>query len=169
MARTLAFAALAARSAFAALAALAACTTYQDDLARGQKAFESHDYDRSLAIFRPLEGDIASLSPEERTHYAYLRGMTDYRIGFRADARHWLAIARTLEQETPGVLVPDWKRRMNDALTEMNEAVYTTGVRSLVDDESAGTSEDSKAHASPTVLPQAAVDAGAAASDAASD
>jgi hypothetical protein len=149
--------------ATAALLALAACTTYQDDLARGQKAFETHDYERSLAIFRPLETDLSALSPVDQAHYAYLRGMTDYRIGFRADARHWLAIARTLEQETPGVLLPDWKQRMTDALTEMNESVYTTGVASLVDDESAGTSENAAgpANAKTTALPQVAADAGA--------
>ena len=149
-----------------ALVGLAACTTYQDDLARGQKAFESHDYDRTLAIFRPLESDLDSLSVEDRAHYAYLRGMTDYRIGFRADARHWLSIAKTLEQETPGVLIPDWKRRMTDALGELNETVYTTGVGSLVDDENQATSDDAKSSGkTSSVLPLAATDAGAGSDD----
>jgi hypothetical protein len=146
--------------ATAALVAIAACTTYQDDLARGQKAFETHDYDRSLAIFRPLEGEQQHLSPEDRAHYAYFRGMTDYRIGFRADARHWLALAKTLEQETPGVLVPDWKRRMDEALSDLNDTVYTTGMQSLVDDETAGRNEDAPRTTQTAPLPLAPADAG---------
>ena len=35
-----------------ALFALAGCTTYRDDLARGQHAFEESSYERALAVFR---------------------------------------------------------------------------------------------------------------------
>ncbi len=113
------------------LAALAACTTYRDDLSRGQTAFEQNNHERALAIFRHLERESSHLSTPERAHYAYLRGMTDYRIGYRADARHWLMVAKAIDTETPGVLPADWKTRLNEALGELNEVVYASGVDSL--------------------------------------
>ena len=110
---------------------LAGCTTYRDDLQRGQTAFEQDKYERALAMFRALEPDMSQLTAQERGHYAYLRGMTDYRIGYRADARHWLMVARAIDGETPGSLPTDWKTRMKEALGELNEQVYKEGTASL--------------------------------------
>jgi hypothetical protein len=112
-----------------------ACTTYQDDLLRGQKAFEQNEYERTLAIFRQMEPDLGQLAQDDRARYAYLRGMTDYRIGYRADARHWLSIARSIDEQLPQALPPSWKQRMVDALGEMNETVYTTGYQALTNSE----------------------------------
>jgi hypothetical protein len=108
-----------------------ACATYEEDLARGQQAFDQSEHERALAILRALETDTGRLSLGDRAHYAYLRGMTDYRIGFKADARHWLSIAAAIEQQTPGSLPADWSKRMAESLKELNEEVYTGGVASL--------------------------------------
>jgi hypothetical protein len=113
------------------LASLAGCATYQDDLRRGQRAFEQSEHERALAIFRALERDTGRLSVVERAHYAYLRGMTDYRIGYKGEARHWLAVASAMERETPGSLPPEWEKRMAESLQELNEEVYTGGIASL--------------------------------------
>ena len=107
------------------------CQTYQDDLTRAQRAFEQNQHERALAILRQLEPDTARLSPSEQAQYAYVRGMTDYRIGYKVDARHWLALCRTMEQATPGLIPQDWKTRAVDALNEMNENVYGGGLESL--------------------------------------
>jgi hypothetical protein len=112
-------------------AAALGCTTYRDDLVRGQTAFEQNNHERALALFRVLEPDTAHLTTPERAHYAYLRGMTDYRIGYRADARHWLLVAQSMELETPGVLPADWKTHLGETLGELNDAVYTDGIESL--------------------------------------
>ena len=110
---------------------LAGCNTHQDTFVRGQKAFEQNAHERALAHFRRLEPNLDHLSSPERTQYAYLRGMTDYRIGLRGDARHWLAIARVLEDESPGALPVDWKARADEALAELNDAVYDEGIERL--------------------------------------
>ena len=107
------------------------CATYENDLARGHHAFEENDHERALAIFRGLERDVGRLSIGDRAHYAYLRGMTDYRVGFKSEARHWLALAAAIEQQAPGSLSEDWVKRMNDSLKELNESVYTAGIGSL--------------------------------------
>ena len=40
--------------------------------------------------------------------------MTDYRLGYKSEARHWLSVAAALEQQTPGSLPADWDKRMGD-------------------------------------------------------
>jgi hypothetical protein len=110
---------------------VAGCQTYQDDLTRAQRAFEQNQHEHALAILRQLEPDTQRLSITEQAQYAYVRGMTDYRIGYKVDARHWLSLAKSMEAQTPGLLPQDWKARTNDALTEMNEGVYGGGLDSL--------------------------------------
>jgi hypothetical protein len=108
----------------ALLFALGACATYREDLNRGQRLYEENEYEHALAIWRMLEADMDSLDLTDQARYAYLRGMTGYRLGFRPDARHWLAIARAIEQVHPGGLSPQWKQRLDEALADLNRDVY---------------------------------------------
>ena len=106
------------------LAAATGCATYHEDLQRGQRAYEANSHEQALAVFRMLEADTSHLTAQERAEYSYLRGMTDFRIGYKADARHWLALSKAMEDQTPGTLPGDWKPRMEEALT----AVYSDRV-----------------------------------------
>lgn len=111
------------------LAPLAACATYQDDLQRGTKYYESNEHERALAVFRSLEDDIDSLRSEEKVRYYYFRGMTDYRLAsdtykVRPDARYWLGLAQAGEKETPNSLSEEQKGRLKDALDDLNKDVY---------------------------------------------
>ncbi len=107
------------------------CTTYRDQLARGQHAFEANDPDRTLAILRDLEPDVGRLGFEEQASYAYLRGMADYQIGLQRDARHWLSLARAYEASSPGLLSAAWKVMMTAALEELDEIVHARGTTGL--------------------------------------
>ena len=111
--------------------ALVHCSTYSDSLGRGRKAFDAGEHERALAIFRSMQNDVGELSMPERALYGYLRGMTDYRIGYRAEARHRLALAAETEKETPGSLAPDISKRLVETLSDLNEQVYDQGVTSL--------------------------------------
>ena len=125
-----------------AILPLTACATYGDELSRGQTAFEQNQHERALGVFRALENDESHLSPEEHARYAYLRGMTDYRIGYKADARHWLIVAKALEGQTPNSLPADWKTTMNERIKELNEEVFGGGVESLANVKKAAKSTD---------------------------
>jgi hypothetical protein len=103
---------------------LASCVTYAEELNRGQRYFQANEYERALAVWRVLEADVDSLSPTDRTRYAYLRGMTDYRMSLREDARHWLALARAYEQATPGGIEEGWRDRMKEALKDLDNDVH---------------------------------------------
>jgi len=116
------------RTALVLLLAIAlcpvACATYREDLNRGQRMYEENQYEHALALWRDLEDDSDSLSFNDQARYAYLRGMTDYRLGFRADSRHWLAIAKATEQAHAGGLSGEWKERMEQSLTDLNKDIY---------------------------------------------
>jgi hypothetical protein len=109
------------------IASLVGCATYHDDLVRGQHYYDVNQYNDALAIWRILEIDWDSLSYAEQSRYSYLRGMTDYRMGFRADARHWLSIAKAVEQKHPGGLDAQANAQLTQVLTELNTAVYAMG------------------------------------------
>jgi len=108
----------------AALLLATACATYREDLNRGQRLYEENQYERALAIWRVLETDMDSLSLNDQARYAYLRGMTDYRLRFRADARHWLGLASAIEKEHAGGLSVEWKERLKVTLEDLNHDVY---------------------------------------------
>ena len=133
-----------------ALVALAAplvalgCTTYQDDLSRGQKYYEGNEHERALAVLRMLEHDLDSLKPEDRVKYFYYRGMTDYRLAsdtykVRPDARHWLGLAQAGEEETPSALSDEQTARVKEALDDLARDVYGGA-----DNDDAATKKDDK-------------------------
>lgn len=102
-----------------AVACLCSCAGHADALERGQRLYEDNQYERALALWRELDRREAAFGPRERARYAYFRGMTDYRLGFRDDARHWLAIAKATDAQQPGALVPTWLERLDGALTDL--------------------------------------------------
>jgi len=106
---------------------LSGCATYASELNRGQAAFENNKYELSLAIFRALEPDLEHFDNIERARYSYLRGATDARLGYRADSRHWLAIAKELDENNKKRLPDDWRKRLDATLADFNELVYAGG------------------------------------------
>ena len=137
--------------------AFGACATYREDLNRGQRLYEQNEFERSLAIWRYLEEDFDSLSYNDQARYAYLRGMTDYRLAggkggqdaaYRAHARHWLAVAKAIEQEHSGGLSEQWKQRLEEALGDLNSDVY--GLKEPVSAPSAAPSAAAPAPAAST-------------------
>jgi hypothetical protein len=111
---------------FALLVALllSSCTSYRELLDRGQRLYQENEFDRALANWRALEPDAETLGWADQARYAYLRGMTDLRLGFDADARHWLAIAKALDQLHPGALKDAWKTETEAELAALNRKVY---------------------------------------------
>jgi hypothetical protein len=119
---------------------LAACTTYHDELSRAERTFEQNDPDRTLAVLRDIEPDFQRLKPQEQANYAFIRGMTDYNVGYKNDARHWLSVANAYEQVTPGLLNADRKTKTQATLSELNDIVYLQGYDRLVNARKDGAS-----------------------------
>lgn len=118
--------------ALVAIAASASgCTTYHDELARAQRSYDANEHDSALAMLRVIEPNEAYLSTAERTRYLYLRGMTDFRLGYRGEARHYLALAQSLEESNRGALPTDSKNRLEETLGTLNTEVYSNGLYAL--------------------------------------
>jgi hypothetical protein len=116
------------------------CATYAQDLDRAHRHYDANQFEAALALFRVLEHDMDSFSDAEQAKYAYLRGMTDYRLsslapqgsggvadprkGYRDNARHWLGVAAAIEKQTPGGLTEEWKGRLAEAMADLNKDVY---------------------------------------------
>lgn len=122
--------------------AASGCATYRQDLDRARAHYDHNEYEAALALFRVLEPDVDSFSTAEHAQYAYARGMTGYRLSalanagtavadpkqaFRSNARHWLAVARAIDKETPGGLTPEEKQRLDETLADLNKDVYGGG------------------------------------------
>lgn len=137
---------------FALLALLVlGCSTYREDLNRGQRLYEENQYEHALALWRVLEPDMDSLSLNDQARYAYLRGMTDYRLGLRPHARHWLGLAQAVEKKHPGGLNQEWKERLDKSLTDLNADFYGSSER--FDDTKAGFLEQSTDAPAGTEIP----------------
>jgi hypothetical protein len=103
---------------------LVACTTYRDNLSRGERLYQENKFQDSLALCRLMERDVDALSRTEQVRYAYLRGMTDYQLGFRSDARHWLAVAWAIHEQEVGGLDASQQVTTKTTLDELNREVY---------------------------------------------
>lgn len=91
---------------------------------RGQGYYEQNQYETALAVWRHLEADQDSLSPTEVVRYCYLRGMTDFRLGYQEDARYWLGLAKAGEMKAKGALLSDESSRLEETLNELNAKVF---------------------------------------------
>lgn len=124
-----------------ALASLG-CATYESELQRGEEHFTHDEHEKALATFRALESDWTDLSIRDRARYCYLRGMTDYRLGFKSDARHWLAIAFQIDQDNPGALAGSEKTLVDEKLGELNQVVWAGDILPI--EEAPGTKAPKK-------------------------
>jgi len=107
-----------------AVLALAACSNYADMLRRGQGYYERNEYERALAVWRHLEDDRDSLGPGGRVRYYYFRGMTDFRLGYEADARYWLGLAQASRSGARDALSEDEGKRLDETLAGLSKKVF---------------------------------------------
>jgi hypothetical protein len=135
--RATAFAALSlAPISLAASSLSAGCATHEQELLRAEQHYGHDEHELALATLRALEPDWTALSMRDRARYAYLRGMTGYRSGFKADARHWLLIASQIDRENPGALYQAERTTADEKIAELNEVVWAGDV--LPSDEAPG-------------------------------
>lgn len=106
------------------LACGVACSNYKDLLQRAQGYYEDNDYERALTVFRHLDAERMALSSEQRVRYFYLRGMTDYRLGYDAHARYWLGLCQAQSGEPGAGLREAETARLAATLAALNRDVY---------------------------------------------
>jgi hypothetical protein len=107
------------------LVATASCATTENELGRAREHFEHDQTGPTLAILRALEHDWQNFDARHKAQYLYLRGMTDYRVGYYADARHWMVLALEIDNATPGSLDPTQRPLAAEKLAQLNQVVWT--------------------------------------------
>ncbi len=95
------------------------CAAVQQDMQRAEASYEAARYEDTLVWLRDLEDDAPSMDAELRARYFYLRGMTEYRLGHRSDALHYLAVAREIAGDGGAGLRPEWRQIMERTLAEL--------------------------------------------------
>lgn len=109
------------------LAGSGGCATYSKDMERVRTHYTRSEFPAALALLRVLGDDQALLSKKERVQYAYLRGMTDFRLGasavkvedrvaLRRAARYWLERASERSADEGEALVDAERERMTATL-----------------------------------------------------
>lgn len=120
-----------------ALGVSSGCATYAKDLERAQRHYEANEFARALAVLRLLGEDEAALGEAERVRYAYLRGMTDYRLSslttdhtqaaFRRCARDWLGLALEGSKRHGRALSDDERARARQSLADVSATAGSGG------------------------------------------
>lgn len=110
--------------AVSAVLGAAGCSNYADMLRRGQGYYEHNEYERALSVWRYLEDDTDSLGPAGRVRYYYLRGMTDFRLGYSGDARYWLGLAQASRGAARDALDEDEGKRLDETLSGLSKKAF---------------------------------------------
>lgn len=95
------------------------CAALRDDLRRAETAFTEARYDDAKVWLDDLESSVPQMDRELRARFYYLAGMTAYRIGDRARARHYLALCREEAGDVGVGLTAEWRTNLSAALLEL--------------------------------------------------
>ena len=106
-------------------ALLFGCAAVSDDLRRAEDAFNNNYYQDALTWLVDLEDDAASMDDESMARYYYLRGRTEYLLGHRSNALHYLAVAREIAGDQGAGLRSEWRQTMDRTLEELTPRTGT--------------------------------------------
>jgi hypothetical protein len=109
------------------VASSAGCATYSKDMERVRTHYTRSEFPAALGLLRVLGDDQGLLSKKERVQYAYLRGMTDFRLGasavkvadrvaLRRASLYWLERASERSADEPEALIDAERERMTSTL-----------------------------------------------------
>lgn len=98
---------------------LGACGAAAAELRRAEQSYEQARYENALSWLADLEPNAPNLNHAERARYFYVRGMTEYRLGHRPEALHYLAVAREVTGEDGTGLREEQRDLMTRTLAEL--------------------------------------------------
>lgn len=124
-----------------ALALFLGCT-HPEQLSRAESHYGNARYEAACVNLDDLEAHLhmAGMSREDRTRFYFARGMAYLHLEMRAEAHHWLALAREELRTEPTLLPRGTVENIDRALAESD---------TLSDGGVAAASADASAEASP--------------------
>lgn len=99
--------------------AITACAATASEMRRAEDAYDAARFDAARTWLVDLEDDAPGMSPAMRARYFYLRGMSEYRLGHRLDALHYLAVAREVLGDDQRILREEQRELLARTLEEL--------------------------------------------------
>jgi hypothetical protein len=97
-----------------------ACTSVVGDLETAQTMYRDARYEQTAAWLEALEPELSSMSSDERGRFYYLRGMSAFRLGQRAEALHNLVLASVIFTEAPSRVPRGWRAVLERTLEALS-------------------------------------------------
>lgn len=97
----------------------AACAATTSEMHRAEQAYEQARFDAARVWLVDLERRAAAMSPSMRARYFYLRGMTEYRLGRRLEALHYLEVAKEIAGDDERMLQSEQRELLARTLAEL--------------------------------------------------
>src|SRR5690606_23219549 len=86
---------------------------------RSEAAYDAARYEDAQVWLEALEADVVALDAPRRARFYFLRGMTAERLGQRADALHYLSLAREAAGSTGAGLRDEQRRTLETTLATL--------------------------------------------------
>jgi hypothetical protein len=104
---------------------LVGCAAFHDDFGRARGAYDDARFEDARTWLVDLEPRVAAEDTATRATFFYYRGMTEYRLGARSDALHYLALAREVAAADDADLAPERRRLLERTLEELTPSERT--------------------------------------------
>jgi hypothetical protein len=101
---------------FTACLAFAGCVR---PVERGEALYQDGRYVEAAEMFELTEPRLATMPAEGCAVFGLYRGLTYLRLDDVASARKWLAYAASVEQKSPGMLLPEQRRLLERGWAEL--------------------------------------------------
>ncbi len=105
---------------------LSACAALRDDLRRAEAAFEEARYEDVEVWLADLSPSVPEMDRPSRARFFYLRGISAFRLGDIAHARHYLALCREEAQEEGVGLRSEWRANLEKVLADIARSAHAT-------------------------------------------
>jgi hypothetical protein len=105
---------------------LAACLVFAAcarPVERGEALYRDGRYVEAAEMFELTEPRLATLPADSCAAFGLYRGLTFLRLGDVESARRWLAYAYSVEQKSPGMLLPEQRRLLERGWAEVERRV----------------------------------------------
>ena len=105
------------------LAACLAFTACARPIERGEALYRDGRYVEAAEMFELTEPRLATMPADSCAAFGLYRGLTFLRLADVESARKWLAYAYSVEQRSPGMLLPEQRRLLEHGWAEVERRV----------------------------------------------
>lgn len=95
------------------------CAATASEMRRAEDAYDQARFDHARTWLIDLEDDAPAMSVPMRARYFYLRGMSEYRLGHRLDALHYLEVAKEIVGDDQRLLEQEQRELLERTLAEL--------------------------------------------------